>query len=191
MINILTKRNLKRAAFIWGCFFAFGCENSQRSLKEWSEKKVMVEEAKDIQTFLSQGGKMRAKLMSPLMLRYSADTIYIEFPNTLQVNFFDSAARVESHLSALYGKYFETLNKVYLRDSVVVYNVTGDTLWSPDLWWDQNTQKFFTDKRVRLHRKNSDRIYGGKGLEANQDLTDIIIKEPTGTVTVPDSLAAR
>ena len=181
---------LKQAAFLWGCLFAFGCENSQRSLNEWREKKAMVEEATNVQSIFSQGGKLRSRLTAPLMLRYSSDTIYVEFPKSLRMIFFDSVGKEQSRLDARYGKYFESLNKAYLRDSVVVANVSGDTLWAPDLWWDQNAQKFYTDKPVRIYR-HGDRIYGGKGLEAQQDLTNTIIKEPTGTFMVPDSLAVQ
>ncbi|HEU0110205.1 MAG TPA: LPS export ABC transporter periplasmic protein LptC [Flavisolibacter sp.] len=181
---------LKQAAFFWGCLFVVGCENSQRSLDEWKEQKEMVEEARDIQTFFSQGGNMRSKLTAPLMLRYAGDTVMVEFPKSLRMIFFDSVGREQSRLDARYGKYMENLNKAYLRDSVVVANVNGDTLWTPDLWWDQNTQRFYTDKKVRIYQKGN-RIFGGKGLEARQDLSDIIIKQPTGTMIVPDSLAVQ
>ena len=150
----------------------------------------MVEEARGVQSIFSQGGKVRSQLTAPLMLRYSSDTVYVEFPKTLHMVFFDSVGKEQSRLDAQYGKYFESLNKAYLPDSVVVANVNGDTLWTPDLWWDQNTQRFYTDKKVRIYR-NGDRIYGGLGLEAKQDLTDILIKQPTGIVIVPDSMAAE
>ena len=163
-----------------------GCENKQEDIDTWTKPAVLVEEASDIQTFLSQGGRMRAKLWSPKMFRYQADTVYVEFPRALHVNFFDSTGAVESHLDSRYGKYFETLNKVYLRDSVVVYNLRGDTLQTPELWWDQGSQKFFTSKRVRI-RKGGHLVYG-IGMEARQDLTDINIKEVTGSLTVPDSI---
>lgn len=180
----------KRAAFLGGCLFVLGCENSQRSIEEWTKKKVLVEEATNIQTLVSQGGRLKAKLVSPYMIRYTSDTIYVEFPKTLNVVFFDSLGRPDSHLSSLYGKYYENLNKVYLRDSVLVYNAVGDTLRSPELWWDQTRGLFFTDKEVRI-QKNHNRIFGGKGLEAKQDLSDIVIKAPTGTVAMPDSMAAQ
>jgi LPS export ABC transporter protein LptC len=148
----------------------------------------MVEEASFIETFFSQNGRMKARLTAPKMLRYTRDTIFVEFPKSLKMLFFDSLGIAESDLNARYGIYYESLNKAYLRDSVVVANVNGDTLWTPDLWWDQNTKMFYTDKNVRIFRKG-DRIYGGKGLEAAQDLSDILIRKPTGTVTVPDSMA--
>jgi LPS export ABC transporter protein LptC len=175
-----------KAAFITGCFFVFSCENDPKEIGNFNTKMSMVEEAVDIQSLLSQNGNPRALLKAPYMLRYSADTAFLEFPKKLHVNFFDSAGKVESQVDALYGKYFETRSKVYLRDSVVAFNVKGDTLRSPDLWWDQNTQKFYTDKNVRVRQK--DKMIYGKGLEANQDLSQLTIFFPTGIVSIPDSV---
>lgn len=149
----------------------------------------MIEEATDIETYLSQGSMLKAKLWAPYMMRYSSDTVYVEFPKTLHVNFFDSLGRVDSHLDAQYGKYYESLSKVYLRDSVLVYNMQGDSLRSPDLWWDQNTQMFYTDKDVWIKRQGT--VLLGKGMDSKQDLSDIHIKQVTGLVDVPDSLSAQ
>jgi len=182
MINSLRQIHfIIQAALLIGCLFFLGCENDEETINAWTEKKEMVERATDIVSLFSQEGNMRAKLKAPLMLRYQADTVAVEFPNTLHVEFFDSATRVESWLDARYGKYFETLNKVVLRDSVRVINIAGDTLITSELWWDQNLQKFYTDSIVRITGKDK-RIRGGKGLVASQDLNEIIIKYPTGTL---------
>jgi len=172
------------------CLFVFGCENDPDIVNQKNDRKPNLEEAYNIQSFLSQNGNLRAKLTSPFMLRYAMDTSYLEFPKTLHVNFFDSTGKVESQVDALYGKYFETRNKVYLRDSVVVFNVKGDTLRSPDLWWDQNTKKFYTDNFIRLRTKDK-RLYGGKGFEADQDLNRWTIFQPTGIIYVPDSMKVQ
>lgn len=146
----------------------------------------MTEEAKDIESYLSQQGKMKAKLKAPLMLRVMGDTLYIEFSKSLHIDFYDTATVLESWVYAKYGKYYETYNKAFLRDSVVVINILGDTLKCPDLWWDQNKKIFYTDKYAEYHTKDK-HIYGGKGMEASQDLRTIIFKQPTGTVLVSDS----
>ncbi|HVT84778.1 MAG TPA: LPS export ABC transporter periplasmic protein LptC [Chitinophagaceae bacterium] len=166
--------------------FLTACENDTRKINEWTRNKTMTEEATDIVSYLSDHGVMKAKLTAPYMLRVLADTVYIEFPKSLHIDFYDSSKNIETKLDALYGKYFETLNKAYLRDSVVVINVKGDTLTSPDLWWDQNTKMFYTDKVAQYHTKDK-QIAGGKGLQATQDLSSVIFKEPTGTVLVSDS----
>lgn len=159
--------------------FFTACENDPALVKEWTEKKELIETGKDIESYLSQGGRMKAKLISPLMYRYQSDTVYSEFPKSLYVDFYDDSLRVTSWLSSLYGKYFENLNKVYLRDSVTVINVDGDTLRCPELWWDQDLQKFYTDKPARLDGKDKN-IVGTQGVEATQDLKIITFKYPTG-----------
>jgi LPS export ABC transporter protein LptC len=171
----------------FSCFFFLACENDQKAIDDVTKPRKMTEEAKNIETFLSQGGSLRAKLWAPYMIRYTTDTMYVEFPKSLHVNFFDSIGRVDSHLDALYGKYFESLNKVYLRDSVLVYNMQGDTLKSPDLWWDQNTQMLYTDKKVWVRRQGTI-LTGENGMESRQDLSNIHIKQVSGPIDLPDSL---
>jgi LPS export ABC transporter protein LptC len=186
MNKIFSNSFLKSAAMVCSCFFFLACENDQKTLDEIMGSKKMTEEAKDIETYLSQGSMLKAKLWAPYMLRSSSDTTFVEFTKSLHVNFFDSTGKVDSHLDSKYGKYYESLNKVYLRDSVLVYNMQGDSLRSPDLWWDQNTQMFYTDKNVWIKRQGT--VLLGKGMDSKQDLSDIHIKQVTGLVDVPDSL---
>ena len=172
------------------CLLLYSCENDRAKVEATNERKPNIEEAINVQSLLSQNGLQKAKLISPFMLRYSMDTSYLEFPKTLHVNFYDSLGKVESQVDAMYGKYLESRSKVYLRDSVVVWNVKGDTLRTPDLWWDQNTKKFYTEKFVRLHTKDK-QLYGGKGFEADQDLNQWYIFKPTGIINLPDSMKAN
>lgn len=175
------------AAILIGCFFICACENDAKKINDWTKDKVMTEEATDVVSYLSDHGVMKAKLTAPYMLRVLADTEYIEFPSSLHIDAFNDSGKVETRIDALYGKYFETLNKAYLKDSVVVINVNGDTLLSPDLWWDQNTKMFYTDSVAQYHTKDK-HIAGGKGLQATQDLSSVLFKFPTGTILVADSL---
>ena len=172
---------------LWLAAFLFtGCENDVKEIKNLTEKKVLKEEAINIESYLSQEGKMKAKLKAPLMLRVAADTLYVEFPNTLHVDFYDDSSNIETRLDSRYGKYFENLGKVYLRDSVTVITVKGDTLKCPDLWWDQNTKMFYTDNYSE-YRTRTDRYYGRKGMRATQDLSDVIFNDGGGTMQTPQN----
>lgn len=190
MIKALLHKTFWQAAILCSCLFVFGCENDVEKVNATNERQPNIEEAFKIESYLSEGGRQRAKLVAPYMKRYTLDTSYLEFPRSLHVNFYDSSGKVESQVDALYGKYLETQSKVYLRDSVVAFNVKGDTLRTPDLWWDQNTRKFYTDKEVRF-KSASKIIYGGKGFTADQDLSHYTIFQPTGIIMVPDSMTAQ
>ena len=115
---------------------------------------------------------VKAKLTSPVMLRIQADTPRTEFPKTLHVDFYNDSTIIESQLFAKYGRYMENQSKVLLRDSVVVYNVKGDTMRTNELWWDQNLGSFYTDKPVYIHQPNGN-IINSIGMKANQDLNNI------------------
>lgn len=176
------------AAFLVSCCFVCGCENDQDEIDRLFKDKVMREEATDIEIFMSSEGKMKAKLTAPLMYRVMAmtDTPYVEFPTKLHVDFYNDSTVVETRLDSKYGKYFENHNKVYLRDSVIVITVKGDTLRCHDLWWDQNKEIFYTDS-VATYRSPGNDITGGKGMEATQDLKTVKFKFPLGTVKIADS----
>ena len=178
------KKYYHAAALVLGCCFVYGCENDPKQVDDLTKKVVMVEEGKNIQSYLSQEGSVKAKLTAPLMLRVLTDSEYVEFPNSLHVDFYNDSAKIQTWLDCKYGKYFERKNQVFLRDSVVVINVNGDTLRAPELWWDQNTKLFYTDSVAEYHRVDK-HIFGGKGLVATQDMSEVTFKMPTGPVKVP------
>jgi LPS export ABC transporter protein LptC len=161
-------------------FFFFSCENTQEEIDALDKKKLMMDEATQIESYLSQGGKTKAKLTAPLMLRVTADTNYTEFPKTLHVDFYNDSKIVDTRLNARYGKYYENLNKVYLRDSIKIISIRGDTLYCDDLWWDQDKELFYTDKPVRQRSSSGQKIDGKNGLEATQDLKRTTFKKTNG-----------
>lgn len=157
-----------------------------RDVQNLNKKTIGIEELKDIESYLSQSGKVKAKLTAPLMLRYQLDTPKVEFPKTLRVDFYNDSTKVESKLFAKYGRYMENENKVFLRDSVIVFNVAGDTLLCKELYWDQIRAKFYTDKNVII-RKPDQKIYG-TGMDADQDFRNITIKKVRDSyLDIPDS----
>ncbi len=175
------------AAFIISCFFIFGCENSEKELKDAVAKRIGVEQAKQVSINYSILGKTKARITSPLMLRYQDTVPYLEFPKTIHADFFNDSLVIESRLDARYARYMESENKVFLRDSVKVINLTGDTLYCNELYWDRSKtgKEFYTDKPVRIRTKTH--IIDGTGLEAPQDFKEWNIINPKGFVKVPSS----
>ena len=162
------------------------CENSQEDIDRFTQERETREIARGVESYLSQDGSLKARLVSPLMYRSLRDTQYLEFPTSLHVDFYNDSAQVETWLDSKYGKYFETLDKVYLRDSVVIITVNQDTLRCHYLWWDQNRGLFYTDS-IATYRSPGQDITGGVGMEATQDLKTITFKKPIAVLEVNDN----
>jgi LPS export ABC transporter protein LptC len=180
MTNLNAYIYLKLAvACVSSCIFFTACENNVNEVKALGSKSGGIDVGKNVAIYISNDGKVSAKLMAPLMNKYLLDSgKMIEFPASLKVDFYKEGLAVESKLTANYAKYIEAENKIFLRDNVVVYNILGDTLWSEEMYWDQNTNSFHTDKDVIVKQHNPIAKIYGKGFEANQNLTDIHIFKP-------------
>jgi LPS export ABC transporter protein LptC len=172
------------AALLMGCFFV-SCENDQEKVDALFKKQIAIEEAKNIESFLSQSGKVKARLTAPYMLRYQADSPYMEFPHSLHVDFYDDSTVIESTLDARYAKYIEYDHKVLLRDSVLVQNIkNGDTLRTQELWWDQDKQEYYTDKPAQIYQRDKI-IFAKYGLKAAQNFTSYSLYGSSGPMLVP------
>lgn len=179
------------AALLLGCLFVMtACENDPKVVDDLFKKKVAIEEATQVESFMSENGIVKAKLTSPYMLRQQSDSSYYEFPRTLHVDFYDTATNIETILDARYAKYRQYDNKVLLRDSVVVINIrNADTLRTNELWWDQNKQEFYTDKRALINKRDGTKLVAKTGLRAKQDLTWYELYSNSGQLPAPkDSL---
>lgn len=184
--------SLFTAVLLMGCFFLLlSCENSKEEINAaFGKKSSGIEEAFQIESFLSQEGKTKARLTAPFMLRQVTDSNFIEFPRSLHVDFYDTTSVVETILDAKYGKYREYESKVLLRDSVIVINIkNGDTLRTPELWWDQNKQEFYTDKPSHITKRDGTDIYSRNGMKARQDLSWYELYGNSGILPTPDEAA--
>jgi LPS export ABC transporter protein LptC len=193
IFNIIMRYNsphnsfLFLAALITGCFFVSSCENDIKAINNLTSKRIGIEQAKGVTIIYTIGEKTSARITAPLMLRHQEAVPFVEFTKTIHADFFDDSLRVESKMNAHYAKYMETESKVFLKDSVVVFNTKGDTLYCNELFWDRNIpgREFYTDKPVRI--RTLTQIIDGDGLDAPQDFKSWHIINGRGIVRVPAS----
>jgi hypothetical protein len=191
MINKMLLHHIIKtvAAFSGSCIFLCACENSKEEIDKLTARQLGVEEAKTVDINYTLGGKAKAKLTAPLMLRVQDTTAYVEFPNSIHVDFYNDSTKIESILDAKYARYTESQSKIFLRDSVRFIGLkNGDTLYCNELYWDRNRQpyQFYTESptQVRTKMQNINSI----GFETSQDFKDKLFKKITNsTIKVPAS----
>lgn len=183
-MNCIKAYKTLSAAILTGCFFLYSCENKLEEIEKYNKKDIAVEVGKNVIIKYSVGGNKKAVLTGAIMNRVQDTVPYVEFPNKLHVDFFDLRDSIESKLDANYARYKETQSKVYLKDSVRVINVKGDTLYCNELYWDRSRTgaEFYTDKPVRIRTKTE--VINGIGMEARQDFKEYHIIQSTGSLKV-------
>jgi LPS export ABC transporter protein LptC len=172
----------KAAALIMGCFFFMACENDMKVIQDLQRTRLSVDEVRNVTSYLSQGGRMKAKLTAPLMLRFFDSVPRVEFPNSLHVDFYNDSLQVESYLDAKKAWYYEQQSRIVLTDSVVVIRIDGDTLKTNELYWEQNLHKLYTTKDVEIRQKT--KTIFGKGFESDEQLKNGRIDSITGILLV-------
>lgn len=186
MAALLQHSIIRNSCFCFAAMLLYACNDE--AMSSYNSKNLGIEEIKNADINYTLGGNAKAKLISPLMLRVQETNPYVEFPNKLHVDFFNPNGQIDSRLDARYGKYLELESKVFLKDSVRVINVLGDTLYCDELWWDRNRKgsEFYTDKPVRIRRKME--IINGTGMQAAQDFKNWVILNPSqGVMRIPNS----
>jgi hypothetical protein len=179
-------------------YYLCACSNSKKDLEAFNRSVLQQEESIAITSYLAQNGVLKARLIAPLMIRYTADSTRVEFPKGLHTEFFLDNTKsptgvdtsvVESHIFSKFGKYTEFNNKVYLKDSVLCYNaIQKDTLWCDDLWWDQNEQKIYTWGKFHFKTHDGQNMRGDgneTGFTAKQDLSEYTLYKSKGTMQAP------
>jgi LPS export ABC transporter protein LptC len=173
------------AVLFTGCFFLFSCENDRKELEKLDKKKENnTEIATDIKMNYTTGGKAKALLTAPIMIHVEDTISYYEFPKTLYAEFYNLQEQKESKLTALYGKYQDGKNVVYLRDSVKIINMLkGDTIYCEDLYWDRGRTgvEFYTNKKVQIRQKDG-QYMNGSGMEADQAFKNYHLTNGNGII---------
>ncbi|MCC6760578.1 MAG: LPS export ABC transporter periplasmic protein LptC [Chitinophagaceae bacterium] len=166
---------------------ATACENNVQEVTALTRKVQEVEEGKNIKAIFSRSANLAAYLTAPTMQRVKGDTQYVDFPNTIHVDFYNDLRVLQNVVTAKFARYYEGLNKVFLKDSVVVYNMVGDTLLCQTLWWNQTEELFYTDDSVYI--RSLTRNLRGTGFRSKSDFSKYTIDNVVGPVLLPGETA--
>ena len=144
-----------------------------------------IEEARDVEIFYSDSAMLRVKIEGPLLRRYIYRfRVEEEFPEGVQVTFYDGFGAPSAWLTANYAIRKPQDNQTIVRDSVVLYNALGEKMEGLELIWDETTETIHTDKFVRITR--ADEIIYSRGFRSNQDFSEYTLYAVEGDMLVDE-----
>jgi LPS export ABC transporter protein LptC len=163
---------------------ASSCENKISIIPKSDLLTLPSLTGKNIESVLTDSGKIQLILTSPLMERYATDFPYTEFKNGIKVVFWDGKKAPVGSVTSKYAKYTQTNNIWELKDSVVVINENGDKLETEVLNWNQATDLIYTDRFVKI--SSEDQITHAYGFESDSHLNNRKLKKVQAIIYIPD-----
>jgi LPS export ABC transporter protein LptC len=140
-----------------------------------------ISEAYDIDLYHSDSAIVRTHLKARKQVEFESGDF--EFPEGIEIVFFDIEGNVTTTMSADKGFYIKKDNLYRGEGNVKVKNLEKDqSLASEELFWDPNAKKIYTEKFVTVQERET--IFNGTGMEADENFTDYKLFKITNSRTI-------
>lgn len=141
-----------------------------------------------VTTLISDSGMIRYKIITAEWLIYGhRNPPFWAFKKGIYLEKFDSLFHVDASIKADTAYYYEPKKLWELRGHVHIQSQRGDKFDTELMFWDQNKEKIYSDKFIRIEQV--DKVLTGYGFESNQQMTEYQIYNNTGIFTVEDNAA--
>lgn len=143
----------------------------------------------DVNTLISDSGLIRYRIEADEWLVYDRkNPSYWAFEKGVYLEKFDEDFVVDADIKADTAYYYDKDRLWELRGDVAIKNLKGERFNTELLFWDEKTQKVYSDKFIRIEQE--DKIVTGEGFESNQQMTDYTIFKPGGVFYINEEMQA-
>lgn len=137
----------------------------------------------NVERYQSEDDHITVKMVAPMLYEYQDGNI--EFPEGIDIDFYDELGKITSTLHANRAQYFKEEDQWQGQGDVEIKNIEkNEQLNTEELFWKPDGGDIFTDKFVTI-RQQSDVVYGD-GLDAKQDLSNYKIRKVHGMFTIDE-----
>jgi len=166
-------------------FAVLSCEKKIPVITKSDLLTLPASTAKDFTSTVTDSGKIQLILSAPIVEQYDkTDQKYAEFKQGIKVDIYNGQDKPVGKVTAHYAKCTDN-NLWELRDSVVVINESNEKLETELLFWNQEKDKIFTDRFVKI--TSQDEIAQGIGFESDSHLYHRKLLKVTAEITMPNA----
>lgn len=173
---------LKSIAGLFVSAMLFSCDNNTQKVRDLlADKNLPVGTAKDAYHVYKDSGRISSKLMTPVLLDFGnrKEHPYSEFPAGIKIINFNKNEKDSITITGNYAISYDKTTISEIKGNVVVVNHTEKSrLETEQLFWDQKTNYFVSEKAFKLMTPK-DTIFG-IGFESKDDLSKHLAKKTTG-----------
>ncbi len=165
--------------------FILGCDDNFQEIKNINSKDSFpVGETENLKLIYTDSAKVKAILYSSLNLDFTNQIFpYSEFPNGVEITFFDKENN-QTIVKSDYAITYNNTNIVNLVGNVIINNYDGSELKTNQLYWDPEQEWLFSEEKFTF--KNTDYDITAKRLDANRSFSIFNTGKLDGKVLVED-----
>lgn len=181
------RNHIKNIAVVISAAMFFSCTNSVKEVNDFlADKNLPIGEAFEINHIHTDSGRVDVKMRTPLMLDFKnrADHPYNEFPEGLIITTFEKNGDSTTIKGDFARSYAKTSVSEMKGNVVVINHAMAHKLMTDQIYWDQLTGYFFTERNFVFYTQ-TDTIYG-KGFEATQDLKRWWVRNQSGIIELSE-----
>ncbi len=168
--------------------FSKGCENDiERINLLTSDMEAPTISGSNVNVIYSDSGKVKVQILAATYEQYpKAERPYMEFPDGMEVFFYNDSMKMESAIRSDYAIYYSEEKLWHAIGNVEVQKYSsGDALNTEELYWDEEKELIYSDVYTKVQNQDGT-FYGKRGFEAFQDFSNWQLKGTSGTVNVPN-----
>lgn len=140
----------------------------------------------DVITLISDSGITRYRLITDEWLVYDKKKpSYWAFEKGVYLEQFDSLLNVAASIKSDTAYYYDKEKLWKLVGHVDIQNLKGERFNTELLYWNQATQKVYSDQFIRIEQP--DKVITGRGFDSNQQMTIYVIDNIEGIFYVDDA----
>lgn len=165
--------------------FLAGCSKPKNEIVNSfdTEVEMPMMHSEGVSTLISDSGVTKYRITAEQwdMFEKGSDPRWY-FPKGIFVEKFDSLYQTEASIKGDTAFFFKNKKLWRLVGNVKIKNQAGDRFETDELFWDQRTQKVYSDKSIHIERQ--DVILEGIGFDSNESMTKYTIRRPSGIFPV-------
>jgi len=181
------EKNSKNIAFVITIVMFFSCNNTVKEVRDFlADKNLPIGEVYHINHKHTDSGRIDIRMRAPIMLDFSNRELhpYSEFPKGIKI----TSIEKNGDSTTIIGDYAKSYTKTEvseIKTNVVIFNhAEKRKLVTSQLFWDQKTHYFFTEKAVTFYTETD--TIKGTGFEASEDLKKWWVKNQSGTMQIKE-----
>jgi len=156
------------------------CTNDPNLVQDFvSDKQQPIEQIKGAELLHTENGTVKVRLVASRIERFQNIQPELIFSNHLEVYFYNDSSQLQSTLIADYASIDEKKKIMLAQNNVILISNDDKKLETNELFWDENKNKIYTDKKVKI-TTGKEVIYG-EGFTSTPDFKQYSITKIHGT----------